>query len=81
MQLHDCGALYTLSNQPGSSIIGNCLGQMGEAPYATNHRAFYIYLDEATDGFTIRNNQMPAPLIGTNQPGKHLISEANLCMI
>ncbi|MBO7379438.1 MAG: right-handed parallel beta-helix repeat-containing protein [Bacteroidales bacterium] len=78
MQLHDCGALYTLSNQPGSSIVGNCLGQMGEAPYATNHRAFYIYLDEATDGFTIRNNQMPAPLIGTNQPGKHLISDIPL---
>lgn len=78
MQLHDCGAIYTLSNQPHSSIIGNILGQMGTAPYATNHRAFYIYLDEATDGFTIRNNQMPEPLIGTNQPGPNLISDIPL---
>lgn len=78
LQLHDCGALYTLSNQPGSSIIGNRLEQMGSAPYATNLRAFYIYLDEATDGFTIRDNQMPLPLIGTNQPGSHLKSDIPL---
>lgn len=78
MQLHDCGAVYTLSNQPGSSIVGNKFGQMGKAPYATNDRAFYIYLDEASDGFTIRDNEMPAPLIGTNQPGPHIDSDISL---
>lgn len=70
--LHDCGGVYTLSNQPGSSIIGNKFGPIPHAAYATNNRAFYIYLDEATDGFTIRDNEMPEVKIGTNQPGKHL---------
>jgi len=78
MQLHDCGAIYTLSNQPKSSIVGNKIGAMGKAPYATNDRAFYIYLDEATDGFTIKNNEMPSPLIGTNQPGPNIKSDIKL---
>ncbi|MBP5715621.1 MAG: right-handed parallel beta-helix repeat-containing protein, partial [Bacteroidales bacterium] len=73
LQLHDCGAIYTLSNQPRSSIVGNRLEGMGRAPFATNNRAFYIYLDEATDGFTIRDNVMPEWRIGQNQPGKNLI--------
>jgi len=72
LQLHDCGALYTLSSQPGSSIVGNRLEGMGRAPYATNDRAFYIYLDEATDGFEVRDNEMPELRIGTNQPGPKL---------
>ncbi len=75
LQLHDCGALYTLSFQPGSSIEGNRLERMGRAPFATNQRAFYIYLDEATDGFTIRDNVMPEWRIGQNQTGNNLIIE------
>ena len=78
MQMHDCGALYTLSYQPNSIIVGNKIGAMGKAPYATNNRAFYIYLDEATDGFTISDNEMPSPLIGTNQPGQHIQSDIKL---
>lgn len=31
----------------------NRIEHLEEAPYATNDRAFYIYLDEATDGYTI----------------------------
>ena len=71
-QLHDCGALYTLSYQPHSSIADNDLSQPGRAPFATNDRVFYIYLDEATDGFVIEHNLMPEPRIGYNQPGPHL---------
>jgi len=78
LQLHDCGAIYTLSNQPQSSIIGNRIGAMGKAPYATNDRAFYIYLDEATDGFTIEGNEMPSILVGTNQPGSHIKSDIKI---
>ncbi len=73
LQLHDCGALYTLSYQPNSSIVGNRLDNMGRAPFATNNRAFYIYLDEATDGFTIQGNEMPERKIGENQIGKHVV--------
>lgn len=73
LQLHDCGAIYTLSYQPNSSIVGNRLDNMGRAPYATNNRAFYIYLDEATDGFTIQDNEMPERKIGENQVGKDVV--------
>ncbi len=73
LQLHDCGAIYTLSYQPKSSIFGNRLDNMGRASYATNNRAFYIYLDEATDGFTIQGNEMPERKIGENQIGKHVV--------
>jgi hypothetical protein len=73
LQLHDCGAIYTLSYQPNSSIVGNHLDSMGRAPFATNNRAFYIYLDEATDGFTIQGNVMPERKIGENQVGKDVV--------
>ena len=55
-QLYDAGGIYTLSNQPGSVISGNKISRPYPAPYATNDRAFCIYLDARTDGFTIENN-------------------------
>ena len=55
-QLYDAGGIYTLSNQPGSVISGNKISRPYPAPYATNDRAFCIYLDACTDGFTIENN-------------------------
>ena len=71
--LYDAGGIYTLSNQPGSVISGNTISLPAEAPYATNSRAFCIYFDEATDGFTVENNIMPKPLFGYNRPGPALI--------
>jgi hypothetical protein len=56
-QLYDAGAIYTLSNQPGSVISGNIISKPYPAPYATNDRGFRIYLDARTDGFTIENNK------------------------
>jgi hypothetical protein len=58
-RLYDAGGLYTLSNQPGSVMRNNRIEHLIEAPYATNDRAFYIYLDEATDGYTMENNWCP----------------------
>ena len=55
--LYDAGAIYTLSNQPGSVISGNIISMPYPAPYATNDRGFRIYLDARTDGFTIENNK------------------------
>jgi hypothetical protein len=72
-QLYDAGGIYTLSNQPESMITGNRIDSIGEAPYATNNRAFYIYFDEATDGYTVENNIMPdTTKIGYNKPGQNL---------
>ena len=55
--LYDAGGIYTLSNQPGSVIRDNIISQPFPAPYATNDRAFCIYLDARTDGFTVFNNK------------------------
>lgn len=68
-QLYDAGGLYTLSNQPGSSMRNNRIEHLIEAPYATNNRAFYIYLDEATDGYMIENNWCPQERFDSNRPG------------
>ena len=85
-QLYDAGGIYTLSNQPGSSISDNEISLPYPAPYATNNRAFPIYLDARTDGFTIENNRTTAvggsdagsrPVrrdeIGDNHPGPNII--------
>lgn len=69
-QLYDAGGIYTLSNQPGSVISGNRIEHLIDAPYATNNRAFYIYFDEATDGYTVEGNHCPNPEFGYNRPGR-----------
>ena len=76
-QLYDAGGIYTLSNQPGSVISDNNIGAPYPAPYATNNRAFRIYLDAHTDGFSIaRNTTDGRPIkreeIGDNQPGPNI---------
>ncbi len=76
-QLYDTGGIYTLSNQPNSFIINNRIEPPTKAPYATNDRAFCIYFDEATDGFTVEHNQMPAESFGYNQPGPAMIIRNN----
>lgn len=77
-QLYDAGGIYTLSNQPGSSICNNDISQPFPAPYATNDRGFAIYLDARTDGFTISGNITDGrPIrrdeIGDNHPGPNII--------
>ena len=77
-QLYDAGGIYTLSNQPRSSIRDNNITQPYPAPYATNDRGFCIYLDAKTDGFTIQNNMTEGRLIrrneiGDNHPGPNLV--------
>lgn len=67
--LYDAGGIYTLSYQPGSSIEDNQLTDIYPPRYQTNLRGFYIYLDEATDGYTIRGNVCTEPLFGDNRPG------------
>ena len=77
-QLYDAGGIYTLSNQPRSIIQRNEISAPAAAPYATNDRAFPIYLDARTDGFTIENNKTSGrPIrrdeIGDNNPGPNII--------
>lgn len=76
-RLYDAGGLYTLSNQPGSVMRNNRIENLIEAPYATNDRAFYIYFDEATDGYTVENNWCPEERFDSNQPGPHNVWKNN----
>lgn len=69
LMLYDAGGIYTLSNQPDSRITGNKIYNIGKSPYATNDRAFEIYFDEATDGFTVEHNNCTGHF-GYNSPGK-----------
>ena len=77
-RLYDAGGIYTLSNQPGSVIQRNTISAPHPAPYATNHRAFCIYFDEATDGFTVSENVMVKGSYGYNCPGPNLIVKDNI---
>ena len=76
-RLYDAGGLYTLSNQPDSVMRNNRIEHLIEAPYATNDRAFYIYLDEATDGYTMENNWCPTERFDSNRPGKKNVWKNN----
>lgn len=74
---YDAGGLYTLSNQPGSTMVANRIEELADAPYATNYRAFYIYFDEATDGYTVENNWCPEERFDSNQPGPNNVWRIN----
>ena len=76
-RLYDAGGLYTLSYQPGSVMKNNRIENLIDAPYATNDRAFYIYFDEATDGYTVENNWCPEKRFDSNQPGPHNVWKLN----
>lgn len=76
-RLYDAGGLYTLSYQPGSVMRGNRIEHLVDAPYATNERAFYIYFDEATDGYTVEDNWCPEERFDSNQPGPHNVWKVN----
>lgn len=76
-RLYDAGGLYTLSNQPGSVMANNRIEALADAPYATNDRAFYIYFDEATDGYTVENNWCPEVRFDSNRPGPNNVWRNN----
>lgn len=75
--LYDAGGIYTLSYQPNSFIIDNIVSEPAQSSYATNYRAFKLYLDDSSDGFTIKGNNINKNEIGTNHPGTHIHYETN----
>ncbi len=69
---YDCAGIYTLSAQPGSLISGNYIDSIYKAPYAhLPTHWFYIYTDEGSSFFTIKNNWTPTTkyLQNANGPG------------
>jgi len=68
--LHDVAGIYTLSSQPDSRIEENYIDKVYNSPYA--HDPFlwlYLYTDEGSQGFTIKNNWIPIHKILKNNNG------------
>ncbi|RKD19606.1 hypothetical protein BCY91_13515 [Pelobium manganitolerans] len=70
--LYDVAAIYTLSAQPGSLIADNYIDSIYLNPYAHDpFHWFYLYTDEGSSYFTVKNNWVPAEkfLQNANGPG------------
>lgn len=74
--LRDCGALYTLSPQPNSSIRGNWIEKPGDSEvcplmWDMKEAQFDIYTDEGTDYYTVADNWCSRGSFSKNQNGSH----------
>ncbi|MEI6950032.1 right-handed parallel beta-helix repeat-containing protein [Paraflavisolibacter sp. H34] len=69
-QMYDVAAIYTLSAQPGSVITRNYVDSIYVAPYAHDpHHWFYLYCDEGSSYFTVKDNWCPAEKFLQNANG------------
>ena len=69
---YDCSGIYTLSAQPNSFITENYMDSIYKAPYAhLPSHWFYIYTDEGSSYFTVKDNWTPSQkyLQNANGPG------------
>lgn len=70
--MYDVAGIYTLSAQPGSVISGNYVDSIYKAPYAhIPAHWFYLYTDEGTSYYTVKDNWCPSEkfLQNANGPG------------
>ncbi|WP_316818075.1 L-rhamnose mutarotase [Pedobacter nyackensis] len=70
--LYDVAGIYTLSAQPGSVISNNYIDSIYKAPYPHDPQHwFYLYTDEGSSYFTVKDNWTPAEkyLQNANGPG------------
>lgn len=70
--MYDVAGIYTLSAQPGSLIGENYIDSIYKARYAhIPSHWFYLYTDEGSSHFTVRNNWCPSEkfLQNANGPG------------
>jgi hypothetical protein len=69
---YDCSGIYTLSTQPNSFITENYIDSIYKAPYAhLPSHWFYLYTDEGSSYFTVKDNWTPSQkyLQNANGPG------------
>jgi len=74
---YDCAGIYTLSAQPGSEISENRIDSIFKAPYAhLPSHWFYLYTDEGSSYFTVKDNWTPSDkfLRNANGPGNNWIN-------
>ncbi|UFH52689.1 L-rhamnose mutarotase [Spirosoma sp. KNUC1025] len=76
--MYDAAAIYTLSAQPGSVITENVIDSVYKAPYAhLPAHWFYLYTDEGSSYFTIKDNWTPSEKYLQNANGPNNIWERN----
>ncbi|WP_460948877.1 L-rhamnose mutarotase [Spirosoma daeguense] len=76
--MYDAAAIYTLSAQPGSIIAENYIDSVYKAPYAhLPAHWFYLYTDEGSSYFTIRDNWTPSEKYLQNANGPNNVWERN----
>jgi len=77
-QMYDCGGIYTQSAQPNTTIEENYIDSIYKAPYAhLPSHWFYLYTDEGTAGFTVKNNWTPSTKFLQNANGANNIWDNN----
>jgi len=79
--MYDVAGIYTLSAQPNSSITKNYIDSIYEAPYAhLPDHWFYLYTDEGSSYFTVKDNWTPSSkfLQNANGPGNRWSNNGNL---
>ena len=76
--MYDVAGIYTLSAQPGSVISNNYIDSIYKEPYAhdPNHW-FYLYTDEGSSYFTVKDNWCPAAKFLQNANGPNNVWENN----
>lgn len=80
--MNDVAGIYTLSAQPGSVIENNYIDSIYTAPYAhLPAHWFYLYTDEGSAYFTVRNNWCPKEKFLQNANGPNNLWENNGPMV
>ncbi|MGA9648557.1 L-rhamnose mutarotase [Pedobacter sp.] len=76
--MYDVAGIYTLSAQPESFITENAIDSIYKAPYAhLPEHWFYLYTDEGSSYFTIKNNWTPSEKYLQNVNGPDNLWENN----
>ncbi|WP_338875329.1 L-rhamnose mutarotase [Spirosoma sp. SC4-14] len=76
--MYDAAGIYTLSAQPGSSLTENVIDSVYKAPYAhLPAHWFYLYTDEGSSYFTVKDNWTPSEKYLQNANGPNNVWEHN----
>jgi len=76
--MYDVSGIYTLSAQPESFITDNYIDSIYLAPYAhLPEHWFYLYTDEGSSNFTVKNNWTPTEKYLQNANGPKNVWENN----
>ncbi len=76
--LHDVAGIYTLSAQPNSQIEENYIDNVYYSPYAHDpYLWLYLYTDEGSAHFTVKNNWIPTGKNLKNNPGPDNVWDNN----